>query len=165
MFVKTAIILSIASISVAVPPPRWRASNRLQRLEAPPASSQPPAEVPHTVYGPPTPAPSYGPPPTPSASYGPPGTTEASITTTEIPVTTEPNSEPIPVENAKLQEGKVGGFYYIYHPNGVLQKVTYATRDAKGSLDVKLKYQNVEPIRGPVYTYDPQTFTFQQVAV
>ncbi|KAJ8982272.1 hypothetical protein NQ317_007244 [Molorchus minor] len=42
------------------------------------------------------------------------------------------------------------------------KKVVYATNDdaANMAFSARLKYQNVEPINGPVYTYDPETFAF-----
>lgn len=158
-------------------PPRWRSSarfSRFQRIEAAP-EAQPP--VPHTEYGPPpapsttqsAPSPSYGPP---SPSYGPPPeapsqtTTETIETTTDLPTTTESLSESVAGGNktSKLQQQPTGS-YYIYHPNGVLQKVSYISNndERKMSFDVKLKYENVNPIRGPVYTYDPQTQVLQRI--
>ncbi|XP_018332225.1 uncharacterized protein LOC108741795 [Agrilus planipennis] len=96
----------------------------------------------------------------------------------EIETTTEPESEAIREENShntkddkeKLSEntkvttpeGK--GVYYIYHPtNGVLQKVVYSTKndEKEMALVAQLKYQNVEPIKEPIYTYNPETFVLQ----
>lgn len=170
-------LLSLAYLAVSfAEPPRWRSdTRRLQRLESPsPVQSQwkpsagPPQPAPHSVYGPPTPAPSYGPP---SSSYGPPPNKygppnkEPSLTTTAISITTEEYSELIGQKGAqtgRLQQ-RPQGAYYIYHPNGVLQKVSYVT-DSRGSgFNAKLKYQNVDPIKGPIYTYDPQTLVFEKI--
>ncbi|XP_066248783.1 uncharacterized protein [Euwallacea similis] len=163
MHSKQAIfVVLIACLSLCRTVPPRRPLTRFQRLEAAAAPSSPPA-----AYGPPTPAPSYGPPPPPSASYGPPqgAVTEPAVEpTTELPsLTTDANSEPIGNQTGRLQVNPSGGFYYIYHPSGALQKVSYLTSTGRNSLDVKLKYQQVEPIRGPVYTYDPQTLVLQQV--
>ncbi|ERL95324.1 hypothetical protein D910_12590 [Dendroctonus ponderosae] len=157
-------------------PPKWRSSarfSRFQRIEAAPEAHPP---VPHTEYGPPpapsstssAPSPSYGPP---SPSYGPPPeislttTTETAETTTDLPTTTEPLSESVAAENKTSKLQQPTGSYYIYHPSGVLQKVSYISNndEHKMSFDVKLKYENVDPIRGPVYTYDPQTQVLQRI--
>nr|CAI5832066.1 unnamed protein product [Callosobruchus analis] len=57
------------------------------------------------------------------------------------------------------------GVYYIYHPTGLLQRVMYATKDDARNMafSAKLKYKNVEPVTGPIYTYDPETYVFKQV--
>lgn len=57
------------------------------------------------------------------------------------------------------------GTYYIYHPDGVLQRVAYAAGNdvARMAYIAQLRYQNVEPIRDPIYTYNPDTFVLQQV--
>ncbi|KAG5879885.1 hypothetical protein JTB14_037721 [Gonioctena quinquepunctata] len=55
------------------------------------------------------------------------------------------------------------GIHYIYHPNGLLQKVVYAERDHGQQEDhVQLKYE-VLPIVEPIYTYDANTFVFQRL--
>ncbi|XP_076251561.1 uncharacterized protein LOC143190874 [Rhynchophorus ferrugineus] len=161
-----ALCISISSAE----PPRWRSrwnSARFQRIEASPAP------VPHTVYGPPSPAPSYGPPAPPSPSYGPPPSEEPSLTTTalpeatttELPTTTEALSESVNVTNAKLQQKSDFGVYYIYHPSGLLQRVRYETEDDTKNMafSARLNYENVEPISGPIYTYDPQSYVFQRI--
>ncbi|KAJ8931456.1 hypothetical protein NQ314_015642 [Rhamnusium bicolor] len=65
----------------------------------------------------------------------------------------------------KLSEPEENGVYYIYHPNGLLQRVTYATKDDIKNMkfSAKLMYENVQPITGPVYTYDPETFVFNRI--
>ncbi|CAG9769141.1 unnamed protein product [Ceutorhynchus assimilis] len=192
MYFQLFIVALLTYVSVTNgEPPKWRTNSRfrqLQRLEAPPAQSQwKPSSAPQAAYGPPTPAPSYGPPPTPAASYGPPPmpaasygpppapsygppqeepsltTTETQEGTTEVANTTEANAELIAQTGRLLNRPQ--GSYYIYHPSGLLQKVTYVKNDdaKKMSLDVKLKYENVDPIRGPVYTYDPESLVFQKV--
>ncbi|XP_045466608.1 uncharacterized protein LOC123675304 [Harmonia axyridis] len=112
-----------------------------------------------TIYGPPQPE--YGPP-------EPATTTEAvDSTTTEIPTTTEVNTEENEAENLseQLKDGEQGA-YYIFHPSGLLQKVTFATKDdlANMAYYARIKYEDVEPIRGPIYTYDPETAELKRIA-
>ncbi|CAH1972243.1 unnamed protein product [Acanthoscelides obtectus] len=78
---------------------------------------------------------------------------DAEGTTTETPTTTI---------SAKLTEADApeeNGEYYVYHPEGFLQRIVYATKDDPQKMEytAQLKYQDVEPIRSPVYTYDPET--------
>nr|CAI5832065.1 unnamed protein product [Callosobruchus analis] len=80
-------------------------------------------------------------------------------TTTEYPTTTI---------SAKLTEAddlEETREYYIYHPHGLLQRIMYATRDDVKNMEytAKLKYQDVEPIRGPIYTYNPDTFALSRL--
>lgn len=97
---------------------------------------------------------------------------------TETPLTTTTDKEVENIDEARsrklneklIQKGNLGGpgnegVYYIYHPTGLLQKVTFSTKDdpKKMSFAARLKYQNVEPITGPVFTYDPNTFVFKQL--
>ncbi|KAJ3665644.1 hypothetical protein Zmor_001132 [Zophobas morio] len=134
---------------------------------------------PPQTYGPP---PTYGPP---AQEYGPPEatTTEAQeITTTELPTTTEnvveeaeqlndSQKENEVKENEKLTEENSAvseqGIYYIYHPSGLLQRVIYMTKDDVPNMaySAQLKYENVEPIREPIYTYDPKTLIFRQLQI
>ncbi|EEZ99119.1 uncharacterized protein LOC100141951 [Tribolium castaneum] len=126
----------------------------------------------------------YGPPPqtysTPAKEYGPPGATTEEpqeTTTIEVPTTTENvqeqlNNSKAPVKgNEKLTEDSSAvtqqGIYYIYHPNGLLQRVIYMTKDDAGNMvySAQLKYENVDPIREPIYTYDPKTFVLKQLQV
>lgn len=141
------------------PPSGWKPSGQEFRL---PARQQ---QIPSTVYGPP-PA-SYGPPP----EYGPPDvptTTEAESenVTTEVP-DAEGNTESSRLTKARkterLQEEK--GVYYIYHPNGFLQKVIYSTKNDLQNMayTAQIRYTDVEPIRDPVFTYDPVSFTYRQI--
>lgn len=147
----------------------------------------PPSQEPPQEYGPPPqeygpPPQEYGPPPQeygppqPSQEYGPPSseapidiTTEAAEpTTTKIPTTTEINEESKTVQpdvSGRLQEGKQNGVYYIYHPTGLLQKVVYSTKDDARKMEylAKLKYENVEPIRGPIYTYSKDDLVLRRL--
>ncbi|KAF7279960.1 uncharacterized protein LOC143191994 [Rhynchophorus ferrugineus] len=170
MLKTSLVVLATCALVSLAEPPRWRSAarfTRFQRIEAAPAPASPTqAPVPHTVYGPPAPAPSYGPPP-PSPSYGPPSNDEP--TTTEAPTTTESPTTSSPAAtnttSSRLRQKPETGVYYIYHPSGVLQKVRYETNDDVRNMafSAKLKYENVEPITGPIYTYDPQTYVFQKL--
>lgn len=64
----------------------------------------------------------------------------------------------------KLVNNEQVGVYYIYHPNGVLQKVEYLTKnDDDMTVSTRVRYKVVEPIKGPIYTYDPQTLLYRQI--
>nr|CAH7764153.1 unnamed protein product [Callosobruchus chinensis] len=69
--------------------------------------------------------------------------------------------------NKKVAPGGVlkdQGIYYVYHPSGLLQRVVFTTADDihNQEFSAQLQYQNVEPIAGPVYAYDPNTFVLQR---
>lgn len=68
-------------------------------------------------------------------------------------------------EKGKLMNNEEVGVYHIYHPNGVLQRVEYITKndDAKMTVSTSVRYKMVEPIHGPIYTYDPQTLLYRQI--
>ncbi|VEN43270.1 unnamed protein product [Callosobruchus maculatus] len=57
------------------------------------------------------------------------------------------------------------GTYYIYHPNGVLQKIVYSTKNDRINMEfiARLKYENVISIEDPLYTYDPSNFMLQKI--
>lgn len=67
------------------------------------------------------------------------------------------------VEDSFTQQG----IYYIYHPTGLLQKIAYSTKSDVENMGytAQLKYQDVEPIKEPIYTYDPNTYAVQQIQV
>lgn len=85
--------------------------------------------------------------------------------TTTARNSTDSEPEPVSERSEKLTKKEDEGVYYIYHPNGLLQKVVYATNDdvEKMAFSARLKYENVEPIKDPIYTYDPETFVFKRV--
>ncbi|KAG5894504.1 hypothetical protein JTB14_029914 [Gonioctena quinquepunctata] len=123
---------------------------------------------PQQEYGPP-PKPVYGPPPT----YGPPSeeasTTESEVTTTEVPTTTGApfNNTEGGFERLQKDDNLTNkGVYYIYHPEGRLQRVVYSTKDdvKKMEYSARLTYENVQPIRGPIYTYDQNDYVFRRVS-
>lgn len=67
--------------------------------------------------------------------------------------------------NAQLMNNEEVGVYHIYHPNGVLQRVEYRTKneDDKMTVSTSVRYKLIEPIKGPIYTYDPQTLLYRQI--
>ncbi|XP_066150347.1 uncharacterized protein [Euwallacea fornicatus] len=112
----------------------------------------------------------------PQSSYGPPGaisppeetTTAISVTTSASPFDNSTLSSANSTQNERLEsanEDLVKGQYYIYHPTGQLQKVTYLTRsdDKKMEFSARLQYRDIEPVKGPIYTYDPRTYVFSQL--
>ncbi|GJQ74467.1 hypothetical protein Trydic_g21336 [Trypoxylus dichotomus] len=96
-------------------------------------------------------------------------TTENDLTTTVETTTVE--VPPEPRQNLREREEAVEnvdmGVYYIYHPSGLLQRINYATQNDLRNMAYRaeFKYQDVEPIVDPIYTYDPNTFTLRQVLV
>lgn len=90
---------------------------------------------------------------------------ERNATTTERTATEVEPETPAKTKSERLTENEDQGVYYIYHPNGLLQKVVYATNDdlEKMAFSARLKYENVEPIRDPIYTYDPETYVFKRI--
>ncbi|XP_023026735.2 uncharacterized protein [Leptinotarsa decemlineata] len=156
------------------PPPQEYLAPPTQEYGPPPQEYGPPPQE----YGPPSQE--YGPP-----SSGEPTTTEADVTTTEQATTTEASTEATTetatevtteAESANSLDGEEQyqkltqpaeekGVYFIYHPSGLLQRIIYTTNDDRRNMayTASFKYENVEPITGPVYTYDPNTFAFQRV--
>lgn len=59
----------------------------------------------------------------------------------------------VAISNAVARRGQ----YYVLQPNGLLQRVTYRTsanpKDKDSPVISNLKYENVKPIRDPIYTY------------
>lgn len=107
-----------------------------------------------------------------SQKYGPPITTESDITTTELP--RRQRVSPVKHNQRNQQEQEIKedvptekGVYYVYHPNGMLQKVEYTTKNDEKNMAyfAQLKYENVDPIKEPIYTYDPETLELKRVQV
>ncbi|XP_022905892.1 uncharacterized protein [Onthophagus taurus] len=141
------------------------------------------------IYGPPqsfsSPQSEYGPPlPTeltpPEVDLEPREESEDVLTTTEMPTTTEEvpkEAEEIKeskdveeiegdVENKEVEDAKnEEGVYYIYHPSGLLQRIIYTTNNDVRNMayTAQFRYKDVEPIRDPVYTYDPETLVLRQI--
>nr|CAI5832064.1 unnamed protein product [Callosobruchus analis] len=70
--------------------------------------------------------------------------------------------------NKKFAPGgvlKEQGVYYVYHPSGLLQRVVFTTADDSNNQEfsAQLQYQDVEPVAGPIYAYDPNTFVLQRL--
>lgn len=108
----------------------------------------------------------------PAEEYGPPNTTtEVEGTTSESPVISTTSGEFVGKLEAKENledENKAvteQGLYYVYHPSGLLQKIVYLTKKDEKNMayTAQIKYENVEPIRAPIYTYDPTTLLFQKL--
>lgn len=147
-------------------PPQQASNPPPQNYGPPPQEYGPPPQEPKPCYGPP-PKPVYGPPPEVATTTELPTTTDQS-TTTELPTTTGGPLNETTMQSQKLRVKEAltdQGVYYVYHPQGLLQRVVYSTQDDNKNMEfsAKLKYENVEPIKGPIYTYDPQTFAVQRI--
>ncbi|KAL6448443.1 hypothetical protein ACFW04_000397 [Cataglyphis niger] len=145
-----------------------------KRYEAPNAPRQQygTPDVPEKQYGGPSaPQQQYGAPTVPQQEYGIPEestTTEAPNTTEEdeIPTVrgiTESESEPVNAVN-ELEDDDVdekqpqqSGEYYVALPDGRLQRVQYISRQNIEAMKyfAKIRAENVEPLRGPIYAYAP----------
>ncbi|KAK5645813.1 hypothetical protein RI129_004277 [Pyrocoelia pectoralis] len=87
--------------------------------------------------------------------------------TTPKTVANRPNIKNQEKKSEKLIEGEEQtdeGAYYLYHPSGALQKVSYSTfNDAQQmAYSAQLKLQNIQPISGPIYTYNPDSVVYHQ---
>lgn len=166
----------------------WQEGSPQQGGNPPPPVYGPPPDCPppNSEFQPPVqePKPVYGPPPEVTTTTELPTTTESG-STTELPTTTDgvtttelPTTTGNPVNETNIQPQKLRvkeeikgedlddqGVYYFYHPGGLLQRVAYLTKNDEENMEytAKLKYQNVEPIKGPIYTYDPNTFEVQRI--
>ncbi|CAL7948865.1 unnamed protein product [Xylocopa violacea] len=126
----------------------------------------PPAAAPQQRYGVPaaTPQQQYGPPPQEAT------TTEAVVaSTTEsdeastVASVTESESEPVnsvnELEDEDLdeQQPQQSGEYYVALPDGRLQRIRYVSRQNIEAMKyfAKIRAENVEPLRGPIYAYAP----------
>nr|XP_023026725.1 uncharacterized protein LOC111514706 [Leptinotarsa decemlineata] len=148
--------------SAPYPPSGWRPSGPQFRLPEPSQEYGPPSQE----YGPPSQE--YDPP---SQEYGPPEA-DSTTTTTDVPTTTS-SAESVTInirsgideQENEAFEREERGVYYIYHPSGLLQKVKFATNDDVKNMafSARLQYENVEPIRDPVFTYDPITYQFRKL--
>ncbi|XP_043473326.1 pro-resilin-like [Leptopilina heterotoma] len=106
----------------------------------------------------------------PQQKYGPP-----EYTTTEFPNTTdfeepttvkgltESESEPVNSVNELGEDGEIdeqqkkSGQYFVALPDGRLQRVRYVSREDVEAMKyfAKIRAENVEPLRGPIYSYAP----------
>ncbi|XP_015191706.1 PREDICTED: probable basic-leucine zipper transcription factor I [Polistes dominula] len=153
----------------AKPQQQYGAPNEPQRKYGPPATPQQqygsPSEsqrqysTPQQQYGPPQQQ--YGPPQEPTTTEVP-NTTELDDATTVSGIT-ESESEPVNAVN-ELEEDDLDqnqpqqtGEYYIALPDGRLQRVRYVSRQDVEAMKyfAKIRAENVEPLRGPIYAYAP----------
>ncbi|XP_008547723.1 protein piccolo [Microplitis demolitor] len=122
--------------------------------------------VPERHYGGPVaPQNQYGTPSTPENQYGTPQYPSESSTATDYDETTFPTTEsqaePVDSINELDEQGNVDeqkqGEYYIALPDGRLQRVQYVSRQDIEAMKyfAKIRAENVEPLRGPVYAYQP----------
>nr|XP_050849848.1 protein piccolo-like [Vespula vulgaris] len=164
------------------PQQQYGAPNEPQRKYGAPATPQqkygPPA-TPEQQYGAPAkPQQQYGAPNepqrqygTPQQEYGPP----QEVTTLDTPNSTElddattvssiSDSESEPVNSVnELEEDDLDqnqpqqtGEYYVALPDGRLQRVRYVSRQDVEAMKyfAKIRAENVEPLRGPIYAYAP----------
>lgn len=60
-------------------------------------------------------------------------------------------------EDLDEQQPQQSGEYYVALPDGRLQRVRYVTRQDIEAMKyfAKIRAENVEPLRGPVYAYSP----------
>ncbi|CAK9832842.1 hypothetical protein ANTRET_LOCUS9617 [Anthophora retusa] len=128
--------------------------------------------APQQQYGAPAaPQQQYGAPKEPQSQYGPP----QEATTTEVPTSTDAeesttvagvtDSESEPVnsvnelddEELDEQQPQQSGEYYVALPDGRLQRVRYVSRQYDEAMKyfAKIRAENVEPLRGPIYAYSP----------
>ncbi|XP_034948855.1 DNA translocase FtsK [Chelonus insularis] len=106
----------------------------------------------------------------PQQNYGAPQfATESSTTTiddeeqTTFSTATESQAEPVDSVNELDDEGNVdeqsrqAGQYFIALPDGRLQRVQYVSRQDLEAMKyfAKIRAENVEPLRGPIYAYQP----------
>ncbi|TGZ48890.1 Zinc metalloprotease zmpB [Temnothorax longispinosus] len=122
-------------------------------------------------YGAPSAPRQYGGPSNPQREYGEPEeatTTETPNTTEEEEVSTvqgitESESEPVNAvneledEDVDEKQPQQSGEYYVALPDGRLQRVKYISRQDVEAMKyfAKIRAENVEPLRGPIYAYAP----------
>lgn len=76
--------------------------------------------------------------------------------------------EEVPVQEVMktAPQGANEGVYYVLLPTGQLQKVQYLTtlNDAQSAAySTQLRYENVQPIQGPIYTFSSDAQLLQIV--
>ncbi|KAL0134364.1 hypothetical protein PUN28_001273 [Cardiocondyla obscurior] len=152
-------------------------NNAPQQQYGTPSGSQQQYGAPNNApqqYGGPSAPRQYGTPANPRREYGEPeeSTTETTNTTDQEEVSTvqgitdnESDSEPVNAvnelgdENAddKQKQPQQSGEYYVALPDGRLQRVQYISRQDVEAMKyfAKIRAENVEPLRGPIYAYAP----------
>lgn len=76
---------------------------------------------------------------------------------------TESESEPVNSVNELGEDGEIdeqqkkSGQYFVALPDGRLQRVRYVSREDVEAMKyfAKIRAENVEPLRGPIYSYAP----------
>ncbi|KAK2582849.1 hypothetical protein KPH14_008934 [Odynerus spinipes] len=136
----------------AQPQQQYRAPAQLQQQYGAPAQPQ-------QQYG--TPQQQYGVPQEATTTETPNSTEVDDITT--VSSVTESESEPVNSVNEleeddlDQQQPQQSGEYYVALPDGRLQRVRYVSRQDVEAMKyfAKIRAENVEPLRGPIYAYAP----------
>lgn len=156
-------------------PPRGRIRNFQSKFKFPSDRLIVPArqEQPKPIYGPPAAS-------QPSHGYVPPEqgvNNEASSNGVYAPPSRQvdvienlnfrqidPDVEQINIRNNRLRNAE-GQSYYIYHPNGLLEKVTYSPSNNLQTVAVTapLREASTRIITEPIFTYDPATYAVQRL--
>ncbi|KAL6264723.1 hypothetical protein P5V15_004821 [Pogonomyrmex californicus] len=157
------------------PQQQYAAPNAPQQQYAAPNAPQQQYRTPNAPqqqYGAPSaPQEQYGAPTGPQQEYGAPEestTTEISNSTEEEEISTvrgitESESEPVNAvneledEDVDTKQPQQSGEYYVALPDGRLQRVRYISRQDVEAMKyfAKIRAENVEPLRGPIYAYAP----------
>lgn len=168
------IILLSVIVTVNCEPPKGRFGKFQSRFVIPNQRLVAPArqEQPKPIYGPPAanqPSNGYVPPQQNgnnariNAAYSPPSRQIDLIENLNFQQI-EPDAEQLNVRNSKLKISE-GQSYYIYHPNGALERITYSPRNNLQTQAViaPLRQESTRIITEPIYTYDPVTFVVQRL--
>ncbi|XP_044735277.1 putative mediator of RNA polymerase II transcription subunit 21 [Chrysoperla carnea] len=148
-------------------PSGWRPQGAAFTLPARQQQQQPedqygPPPPPDNQYGPPAAQPDnqYGPPPQQPNQVDPRQARTTTDSNEEL-TTLEPQAENIKSEklkNAKQVESVFKntdrGFYYVYLPDGRLQRVVYTTSADLQNMayTARVRYEDVDPVSAPIYS-------------
>lgn len=68
-------------------------------------------------------------------------------------------------QDSENVDNQAEGLYYLLLPDGKLQKIVYMTKEDLKKMQVfaNIQYQNVEPITGPIYSYNPANSPYAKV--
>lgn len=171
---KFILILFCVIVFVNGEPPRGRIRNFQSKFKFPSDRLIVPArqEQPKPIYGPPAanqPSHGYLPPEqgvnneASSGVYLPPSRQIDLIENLNIQQI-RPDVEQFNIRNNKLRNAE-GQSYFIYHPNGLLEKVTYSPTNNLQTVAVTapLRDGNTRIITEPIFTYDPVNFAVQRL--
>ncbi|XP_063978943.1 uncharacterized protein LOC135163435 [Diachasmimorpha longicaudata] len=160
----------------AQPQRQYIAQAQPQRQYGAPAKQSLPRAQPERQYGGPAepqrqfaaPQNQYGAPGLPEQHYGAPESATTDPSTPDydeatIPTGTESQAEPVDSVNELEDEGDVDeqqrqtGEYYVALPDGRLQRVQYMSSQDIAAMKyfAQIQAENVEPLRGAVYAYQP----------